>query len=1242
MIRINRTLYKKTAFVLAAATVFTSIPTCVFAEPSNTEISLEKSSGKFSENAKKNESDVEEKIDISQMTEIRIGSLEEYNALAKNCRLDTWSRDKYVVLTSDIDCTGKDISQIPTFAGVFEGNNHAIINAAFTEKECYSGLFSKTMSTAVIRNINLLGVTKPGGKTFDAGGLVGDNFGMISNCSFEGYLEGYDYVGAIAGYNEAGAVISSCDVKGTISGRHYVGGIAGANAGLITGCTSNADINTVNKEVETAIGDIKVEQILTSIITNVTKDEGNNKDVNNSQNPIDIGGIVGFNYGEVSSSSSSSTVGYEHVGYNIGGIAGRQTGYIHDCSNEGTVYGRKDLGGIVGQAEPYIRLDLTQDVITQLTDNINKLHDALNKTIHDSNDSSDVVSARLNVIKEFTDKALSDTGYLANGTQDFINGVVSTTNEASNRIQYVISEVSKDDGAMAEVEDAGKNIRNAAEDLEEFVDDLDIYSHLSSEEARSYDNAKNGLKNSTDEYRRYMGDYKNTAEYQEAKDLAYTKAIADLWDAKYEEVRQQHWNDKYNEEIANGHTASEAKALADAYIDDTTVGPPTVNQMATTEADSYILTQDAKDKAEAIATADAMTGSASYADAQYTKNHPGHSYTSDLGDDADIIATTIIGNVDEMVEDSIDDAGEALDDAKKMAQNLKNAAGDFKSTMKNVADKGTLQFPQLSDEYRGHTNSLVANLQGMSDNLGFLNNEMNGSTDVVCADMEQVNDQFNTIMLLFTDAMDGALDMDYSDIYEDESNDVCEDSVDATITKCRNSGRIEGDINCGGIAGTMAQEYDFDLEGDVTGVSDASRNSTYRTKCVLRDDVNKGVVKGQKSYAGGVVGLHEVGTILRCENYAKVSSASGDYVGGIAGQSFATIRNSKAKCLLFGATYVGGITGSGVDIMECVAMPTVLESSYFVGAIAGVQDKDGKLHNNIFVSDELAGIDRISISGGAEPVEYSQLLQMEGIPSEFSKANVYFVVDDDVVETVSKKVGDTVSASDFTAVDKLDLDDDEYVSWDIDEETVAGEMEITGEYIRYRSTLASDIARDGGQSVILVDGCFRTEDQIVVIRTVEKVVDGFLSEEYSIEIPDDGLVNHKIRYKMPEEVETINLFVKESGEFKQVEFEQYGKYTVFTAPGNNVEIRVSEIMDPEKLFDIIIAVAIGIVLIIIVIIVLVVKRVKKHRRSVKKTGKAKNTGKELEVSEIDEEQSDENEAGDNAGRIYKQNERADG
>ncbi len=1113
------------------------------------------------------------RMDPAEMTEVKISSYEDWCDLVKKCRLDTWSADKYVVLTDDIDCNMQRITPVPYFAGVFDGKGHTINKAAFTEEQNYVGIFSKTAASAVIRNVNVIGVIKPAGKPFGVGGIVGDNNGMIAGCKFDGYVEGYDYIGGIAGYNEASGIISGCSVTGKITGLHYVGGICGTNTGLVTGCAAAADINTITKDVETSISDIKVEEVFTSLL-NFGREEGNKKTIRSSTNPVDVGGIVGHNTGEISSCANDSNVGYEHVGYNIGGIAGRQSGYIHDCSNRGNIRGRKDVGGIVGQAEPYIRLDLTSDVIDQINKSINSLHDSIERTIKDTNNSSGVVSARLNVIKTFADKALSDTGYLANSTTDFVNGVTGATNEIVGRMENVMGEFAASDGPFESLERSGSNLKDAAKDVEEMAEDLDIYNYMDETETLQYDNAKKNIRDATDEYSGYY-----RKKYDETK--------PDLYDRKYYQI------------------LTGAEKLPDER--------PSKEQIA--EAEQGKTEEEiakAKGEATEYAAKEAGGAAADYAESQYDEHHEGHTYTEDMEEYSTTIANLVLKYSDNMTSDTEDDVKDAVEDVKKMAGNLKDTGSRLREIIGNTASQSPVRFPQLSDEYKLHANSLVANIQGMSDNLGFLNSEMSGSTDAVCNDLEGVNDQFASMMLLFTDAMDGALDMDYSEVFEDESNDVCEDSVDATVADCRNIGMIYGDINTGGIAGTMAQEYDFDLESDITGVKDSARKSTYRTKCVLRRDGNEGEIKGRKSYVGGICGLCEIGTILKCENLAKVSSESGDYVGGIAGRSYATIRNSYEKGVLGGGSYIGGITGCGGDIMDCAAMPNVTDGVNFTGAITGSADDDGKIKGNVFVSDELAGIDRISRAGAAEPVSYNEMLAAEEVPDDFSTMKVNFIVDDKVVATLDKKQGEVISPSE-TPVEaqisshkekaddaddgKLHLADDEYISWKCDKEIPVDEdMEIEGEIVRFSTSLASEQLRSNNQSVLLVDGRFFKGAKLSVAAVPNNDAD---CEEYVVDIPDDGQDSHKIRYMKPLDAKKVRIYVSSGGKYEEVATEEYGKYLTFTASGNKVNIRAVE-EEQHDFMKWLICGATVLALIIIMIVLIKVLSSKKRKHAKKK------------------------------------------
>ncbi|MBO4267456.1 MAG: hypothetical protein J5910_09760 [Lachnospiraceae bacterium] len=1121
-----------------------------------------------------------QRMDVTEMTEITIADYDQWCDFARKCSYDTWSEDKYVRLTDNIDFNMKDFMPVPYFAGVFDGEGHTLNRAAFTDEENYTGVFSKTAPTAVIRSVNVIGVMKPAGKSNDVGGIVGDNYGMIADCKYDGYVEGNEYVGGIAGYNEGYGVISGCFVKGKITGLHHVGGICGANEGLVTGCETLADINTVTVDTQTGLADIKVEEVFTSLL-NKGKEEGNKMSIQSSNNPVDIGGIAGHNIGEISSCMNGSTVGYEHVGYNIGGIAGRQSGYIHDCTNTGRLHGRKDVGGIVGQAEPYVRLDLSSDVITQISTAIGKLHDSVDKTIRDTDASSGVVSARLNVIRDFANRALSDTGYLANSTQDYVNQVVGTTNEVANRIQYVLEESSKSGGPMDDVASAGDDLKKAAQDVSELAEDLDIYNYLDEGETVKYDNAKKAIKDATDEFEGYYDKYSDSEEEE------IRKKREDVYNTTYYATRQLYIEKKYK----SGEWST------DKYDD--------LTDAQKAEADS-VADGDAKDAVNLWALEEAGS--------EYESKHPGEPYAETLAKNTKIIADIIYAHAGEMEEDAKDDGKDAAKNLKRMAGDLKDAGSSMKSIIKTVADKGSVNFPQLSDEYRLHTNSLVMNIQGMSDNMGLLNSEMKGSTDAVCADLEGVNDEFSSLMLLFTDAMDGALDMDYSQVFEDESNDVCEDSVDATIANCENRGRIYADINTGGIAGTMAQEYDFDLEGDITGVKNAAKKSTYRTKCVLRDNKNYGEVRGKKSYVGGACGLHEIGTILRNSNFAKASSESSDYVGGIAGRSYSTIRNCYEKGVLAGDSYVGGIAGECVDIFDCVAMPAITKQEKFSGAVTGFADSDGKLKRNVFVSDSLAGIDRISKEGQAEPISYGQLLAMENIPGEYSQMKVSFVVDGKEVASINKKIGEVVmpdetpieteikaaGADDKQDDDKVKLEDDQYIEWECSEEIpVYEDMEIEGEIARYASVLAGESVRDNKQSIFLVEGRFTENDKLSVTREPAAGED---EECYLLSFTGGGESIHYIRYQMPAEAEKVRIFVstEDSPAYEEAECDTFGRYIRFPVQSDHFKVKITmESEDNGKRFMIICA-SFAFILVAVVVMTVVLIKKRKRRRAEKR------------------------------------------
>ena len=579
----------------------------------------------------------------------------------------------------------------------------------------------------------------------------------------------------------------------------------------------------------------------------------------------------------------------------------------------------------------------------------------------------------------------------------------------------------------------------------------------------------------------------------------------------------------------------------------------------------------------------------------------GESFEDQMVFYADTISRLVRQYTPEMTDQEIKDIRKFASHTEEAGEQLKEAGESAREIVSNLNSRDRLVLPTLGDEFHVRTNSLNTNMQGISDNLGFLNQEMAGSADTLIGDLGNVNDQFNKLLLLITDAMDGALEMDYVTTYEDTSDDVAETCIDGTVADCVNSAIIEGDLDVGGIAGTMAIEYEFDLESDVTGIKDSKVNSTYLTKCVARNNVNNKPVVSEKSYAGGIIGLQEMGTVLRCENYGKIRSKSGDYVGGIAGQSLSTIKLCYANSIENGGSYIGGIVGKGDDIYNCYAIVNIEEADEFYGGIAGEIEDAGTAANNFFSGDsKIAGIDQISYSGKAEHVSYEELLSMEGIPSRFRSFMIRFTMEEEEIGEVPVVYGDSLTETEYPVPE---LEEGYYAQWQVGELTdITSNIEVEAEKYRYLTTLAADNLRDDGQSVLLADGSFKEGDALSVESVISVGIPlENVTEHYIVEIPKDGALTHTMRYQ-PLPDKQVVIYTKTGNDWRRVKMEEYAGYQLFETSGNTVELAVSTIEEGNERY-IIIAASVAAGIIVLILLLIIHGRNKKKRSSQSVSGK---------------------------------------
>ena len=1200
------------------------------------------------DNARENSEDADEDIanDVaatieSEWEEIYISAPEDLVLLAKRCRLDTWSRNKYIVLKNDISLEGVDFECIPTFGGVFDGNGYTISDYKMSEGQSNIGFFATIQISGIVRNLRIEGDIEPANKQAYVGGVVGRNNGVIINCHFKGDVVSNDYVGGIAGVNELNGIIADSMAEGFVSGEHFTGGIAGENLGNIIRCTNEASVNTTEREVSLSIEDLNIDAYA-DLFNIDTKDS--DKDAASGVNGIvDAGGIAGVSIGVIENSKNKGNVGYDMVGYNVGGIAGRQSGYIGNCINEGDVKGRKDVAGIVGQAEPYIATNLTEDVIEKLKSGIEDLHDYLSVTLDNTDANSDTLTNRLNIINQFTDIALKDTDFLSGQTIDYLNGMSNTANEAINRVEYIIDETSKSGGAMDDTKNAVNDMRSASEKLIKTMEALNVYDYMTPEERTEYENDQRELTDRNKDYadwveegtkglRNYYRhmiiqsgdvnkwtesdgtetDYKDKGIHYES-DGTLIKNYGDADSVNEASLKVYHEGTEITYQVKGGSYT--VKDIVPKYADctwkhDRGVNPDTYPAESGTtfyeidEALEKSVNNYMSDNA-ALVKADTQV----YADSLYSNKYGG-TYETDVTKYTSDMALIISRHTDEMNSATSDEANKAIEDVKKASDNMNSASDKNKATLREIRDRGSLSVPTLSDEYRQHATNLNNSLQGMSDNFGLLNNELNNATDTMTDDLSKVNDQFIEIINLYTDAMNTLLDGDMSDNVEDMSLEVAEICTDATVANCLNKGTIDGAIDVAGIAGTMAVEYDFDLESDITGKHESAINTAYLTKCVLRDNKNKGVVTAEKSYAAGGCGLQEMGTILRCGNYATITSNSGEYVGGVAGSSLSNIVNSYAKCILSGSDYVGGIAGSANNVYDSYSLVQILDEESYYGAIAGDVTGNGKIRGCYFVSDDLAGIDRVSYALKAEPVSYEELINIEGMPEEFKTMKVTFLLDNDdderiEVATQDVKYGYTLSPDEFPFVI---CDDGNYISWSIkDAVEVFSDLEIHAESLRDVTTLASSLVRSTKQSAILVDGSFMEDDRLtanVRVNAPDELKNCI--EYWELEIPDDGAVNHQIRYSLPDDYRdeigsSFGVYIYENGQWNRVkEVGMMGAYYTFDVPGNNVGIQIVNEYKKDNRTMIFIIAGAGVVGLLVLVLILKKVSVPKNKKTTNK------------------------------------------
>lgn len=375
-------------------------------------------------------------VQITASQTITIGTVREFEDFRKSCNAQRSTEGKTIVLQEDLDLTGLEFQPIPLFCGVFDGNGHTIRGIRIQNSGSDLGLFRYIEEGAVVRNLHAEGVIEPSGSSEHIGGIAGVNRGRIENCSFQGTVTGKKATGGIAGHNEATGQIENCQNHASVTGRSMTGGIVGYQEGTILTCTNQGAVNTMP------------ENILESDESQETLSLDHDKlmEILREEKVQDTGGIAGMSEGIIQECTNLGQIGYERMGDYTGGIAGRQNGQVIRCTNESPVSGRRYVGGIAGQLEPYLQLLYESDTLDQLelqmdllSDIQDALSDSIRQTTDQTSDHMDQVNGLSDEIRDITKERKNDLKSKRDVFREEADGYLDTLKEIIDDMELDLS-----------------------------------------------------------------------------------------------------------------------------------------------------------------------------------------------------------------------------------------------------------------------------------------------------------------------------------------------------------------------------------------------------------------------------------------------------------------------------------------------------------------------------------------------------------------------------------------------------------------------------------------------------------------------------------------------------------------------------------------------------------------------------------------------------------------------------------
>lgn len=771
-----------------------------------------------------------------------------------------------------------------------------------------------------------------------------------------------------------------------------------------------------------------------------------------------IGGIAGVNEGMLKNCSFDGYIMAEEA---VGGIAGfnKGTGMVTDCTNQAELIGNLMVGGIAGKNEGTVTGSTNYGLINTSKEGvieeeqeeykINEDRIISGLKIEKVNDIGGIAGYSKGTVKEsrnYGGIGYAHTGYNIGGITGRQNGLVYRC------ANYGAITGRKDAGGITGQFEPYLTVFYKKDTFDRLDEEWDVLADISDSITAEVRSTSDSVSENLDEAKAIMEEMKN-----------YTRERKD---------NQKMQRDQFSE-VAGRQFDILEEAIDDIDMD--------FSSKTAEKAGRRIRTNLKK-------TRELLNQLKSGSGGLEIPSEDEEELTLSLGEDLEnmflvltefaVCMEEIISDTEILLTDGFEGIQDGIFDLKDDLETVRMETRILIDLIRERKHELTGSLDTFDEEITQKLDRFYDEMDGIYDQLKSGKNRLRDENDRLNEELEEIHRVIKEGKERVSDNMEG-LGKEDETLFDDISNDDSGVLEAGKIMECTNAGTVVSDYQAGGIAGMIGVELRLDPEYDIDVSGNRTLNSARLAKAVVWNCRNEGAIMVNNDYAGGIVGKGMIGALISNQNYADITATDGKYAGGIVGSISSLCRDNSSLSRVKGDSYLGGIAGWGKDLFDNKAIVTIIsDSGEYHGSIAGGVKENGGIRGNYYVNDGVGAVDGVTRMNEANGLSYEQFVQLEQVPDEFTRLQVTFMAEGEVIQSIPCVYGKPLPEN---TIPQAPQKDGHYYVWETaDLSEVKGNLTIHAVYRPWTTTIA---VSDEPLPLLLAESDFHPEARLTVSET---------------------------------------------------------------------------------------------------------------------------------------------------------------